>query len=211
MKTPPKALVTVVVSMRRRPAVRLAVPWLVQARPLTNLSAALDRVLVPLVVKLPAPLMVPPLQLKVPGTVKLSAPVRMPPESAKVLAILSVAPSVSTSSVPALCTMVPVAAMPRLPRTLSVPPFIASWPAPAMFEPAPSVRVPTFSSRVRPASMSYRPLSAPPTPRVSLPGPFTFTVPVLLNAVIEVPIWPSVVAFQFSVPALVKVPTPAPE
>ena len=45
----------------------------------------------------------------------------------------------------------------------------------------------------------------------NLPGPFTFTVPVLLNAVMAVPIWPSVVGFQFSVPALVKVPTPEPE
>ena len=65
--------------MRSRPAVRLAEPRLVQARPLTNLSAALDRVLVPLVVKLPVPLMVPPLQLKAPPSMMLPLPASVPP------------------------------------------------------------------------------------------------------------------------------------
>ena len=162
-------------------------------------------------VKLPEPLMVPPLQLKAPGRVMLSAPVRVPPENAKLLAMLSVAPAVSISSVPALCTMVPLPAIPRLSRILSVPPAIESVPRPATSEPAPRVRVPALSTRVRPASMSYNPLSVPPAPSVNVPAPFRFTVPVLLNAVIEVPIWPSVGAFQFSVPALEKVPTPEPE
>ena len=188
MKAAPTSLVTVVLSMRSRPAVRLAEPRLVQARPLTNLSAVLDRVLVPLVVKLPVPLMLPPLQLKVPGRVMLSAPVRVPPENAKVLATLSVAPTVSISSVPALCAMLPVLAIARLPRTLTVPPLTTICPRPATSEPALRVRVPVVKSTVRPASMSYRPLSVPPATRVSLPAPFTFTVPALLNAVMALPI-----------------------
>ena len=121
---------------------------------------------------------------------------------------MSPAPGVSISKVPPVCTIEPLLAIPRSPRTLTMPPVTISWPAPVTLLPAANVRMPSFRLRLRPAAMSYRPVSTPPVCKIIPPGPFTFTVPVLLNAVIDRPIALSLGVAQFSVPALVKVPVP---
>src|SRR5712691_9801142 len=172
----------------------------------------------PLALVAPAPLIVPPVQVSRPLTVTALVPVSVPPErvSAEVVTapptLLKFAVPLLMVSAPALVSVPVKFAVPPLtvvppgmlyvPVRFAVPPLKTTVPAPAMFP---------LSANVPPAKLSVPPLATlnepahaavqlPPALKFSVPA-LAFTVPVLLNTTLTVFEIPPVI---WNVPALLN-------
>src|SRR6266446_6974590 len=173
----------------------------------------------PLALVAPAPLIVPLVHVSRPLTLTVEVPVNVPPD--KVSAdVLTAPPTLLKSAVPPLMVSAPALvnvpvkfAVPPLtvvppgmlyvPVRFSVPPLKITAPAPLMLPP--SANVPPAKLNVPPLPTLNDPahpvVQLPPPEKISVPA-FAFTVPLLLNATLTVLDTPPVIC---NVPALLNV------